>query len=170
MITQYELRKLLRFENGVFYWRESAKGVKRKDFRAGCIRNTGYEAIRINRRMYQSHVLAWLYEYGEFIPGEIDHINGVRNDNRISNLRRCNRSENSINRGKQSNNKSGVPGVGYRADTNSWYAFIGKGKVKKNGVVVSSGRTYLGCFKTKEEAVEARKSAEKIHFGEWARQ
>lgn len=169
MITQSELREVLRFENGVFYWRKSAKGVKRKDFRAGCLRNTGYEAIRINDEIYQSHVLAWLYEYGEFIPGEIDHINGIRNDNRLENLRRCSKSENSINKILQSNNTSGYPGVIFRSDTKKWSAFIGKGKVIKDGVVVSSGRTYLGCFNTKIEAIEARKAAEKLIFGDWAR-
>lgn len=170
MITQSELREALRFENGIFYWKKSSKGVKRKDFKAGCLRSAGYVAIRINKRIYQAHVLAWLYEYGEFIPGEIDHINGVRNDNRLENLRRCSKSENSINKTRQSNNTSGIPGVRFRTDTKKWYAYIGKGKVKKNGVVISTGRIYLGCFKTKIEAIEARKLAEKLIFGEWARQ
>ncbi|WP_422109091.1 HNH endonuclease [Xenorhabdus bovienii] len=54
--------------------------------------------------------IAWLYVYG-FMPKIIDHINRIRNGNRITNLRECDFSENARNRKIQTNNKSGINGV-----------------------------------------------------------
>lgn len=88
----------------------------------------------------------------------IDHINHNRLDNRMHNLRICTQQQNSINKSKQSNNKSGMTGVCWCKDKNRW-----KTRIQTNGKI-----KHLGYYKTKEEAIEARKQAEIEYFGEYA--
>lgn len=82
---------------------------------------------------------------------EIDHINSIRNDNRIENLRLVTRVENCRNQKQQCNNKSGVTGVSWHKASGKWLAFIHK-KEKK---------IYLGCFERLEDAAVERRLAEK---------
>lgn len=86
----------------------------------------------------------------------VDHINRDRLDNRKCNLRFCNLQENNMNKGIQSNNSSGYPGVSY--SKNKWRAYIG----------INGKQIHLGRYSTLEEAIEARKQAEIEYFGEFA--
>ena len=89
----------------------------------------------------------------------VDHINGNPLDNRKCNLRICTIQQNGMNRKVASNNNSGCTGVSKVKRYNKWQANIGyKGK-----------SYYLGLYDTKEEAIKARKEAEKKYFGEYAR-
>lgn len=113
-ITQEYLREILTYypESGLFFWRQSASTKIKVGQQAGGIDPNGYVRIRINRRKYQAHRLAWMYVHGTFPPKDTDHINRIRHDNRISNLRPATRSENKRNTGgPYSNNKSGFKGV-----------------------------------------------------------
>lgn len=94
----------------------------------------------------------------------IDHINHPKidekkYDNRKSNLRYANDSQNSMNRHKNSNNTTGVKGVYFKKDKKAkpWYAAIG----------LNYKMIYLGYFDNFEDAVKARKEAEEKYFGEW---
>ena len=91
---------------------------------------------------------------------EVDHIHGkkTRNDNRKSNLRLANRSQNGMNRGLSSNNTSGFSGVTFDSTKNKWIARIG----------YYNNSIRLGAFDTKEEAIKIRKEAEEKYFGEWS--
>lgn len=107
----------------------------------------GYYQLRINGKMYIQHRLAWLYCYGEFPTGDLDHINHIKTDNRISNLRVVDKSENNRNLPKRSDNTSGINGVWWHKDTKKWIAegmFDGK-------------KHYIGCFSDIEYAAIARK-------------
>jgi len=97
---------------------------------------------------------------GEFPPkgGEIDHINRDRADNRWANLRLATRSQNNMNAGLRSDNKSGHKGVSKRRDTGKWHARI---TVKRRILL-------LGNFHSFEDAVAARRAAERQFFGEFA--
>lgn len=88
----------------------------------------------------------------------IDHINHNRYDNRKKNLRICTQVQNSYNKKKQSNNKSGTTGVYYHKKKKRWYALIGFNKKHIS----------LGYYENKEDAIKARKEAEKKYFGEFA--
>ena len=117
----------------------------------GSIQTHGYRAISVNSKLYRAHRLAWLYVYGEFPKKQIDHINGNRSDNRISNLRVVSQSGNSQNRrASQKNNQSGYFGV--HACGKKWRAQI---RIDKK-------LTHLGLFDTPELAsmayVEAKRS------------
>lgn len=87
----------------------------------------------------------------------IDHKNRNPLDNRLDNLRPCTVQQNSMNRSIQRNNTSGVTGVYWSNTYNKWIATI-----KINGK-----RKHLGYFKEKEDAIEARRQAEIIYFGEY---
>ena len=101
----------------------------------------GYVFIGINGKHYLAHRLAWLFVYGKFPDGVIDHINGIRDDNRICNLRDVSFSDNSQNmRGPTKANKIGVMGAYKRHN-------LFEAKILVNGVLHR-----LGKFKTPEEA------------------
>ena len=90
----------------------------------------------------------------------IDHANGNKLDNRKSNLRECTIQQNSFNKGIRTNNTSGVTGVVWDKSRNKWHA-----KIQINGKLI-----YLGTFKEKEDAIQARRQAEIDYFGEYRRQ
>lgn len=155
-ITQDYLKSRLRYhpETGYFYWTSSSLQhlIGR---RAGGIRNVRYILIYLNGYQYYAHRLAWLYVYG-YMPKEIDHINRDKCDNRISNLRSCNRAGNSRNQ-KRRATKEGLPrGVQRKG---SRYA----AKITCNYV-----QHYLGRFDSPIEASKAYQSKRKELFGEFA--
>lgn len=148
-LTAERLKILLVYdrEQGLFTWRET-KGRARQGSVAGATDAYGYRVIRVDGKLYKAHRLAWLYEYGEWPEGLLDHINRAKDDNRIVNLRPVSQSGNMHNANRKS--KSGVPGVRWREERNRWVAQIRVGY-----------RNYvLGSFSTKEKAIDARLRAE----------
>ena len=97
MITQDRLMELLDYDSntGKFIWRGTRR-VKAGD-NAGTINHDGYIRIKIDNRLYMAHRLAWLYVYGQWPANTIDHINRIRSDNRIENLRDVTHRENMNN-------------------------------------------------------------------------
>lgn len=87
----------------------------------------------------------------------VDHIDRNRLNNLSSNLRLVTYSQNGMNKGKQSNNTSGIVGVSWDKSRNKWEAHI---KINKK-------KLHLGRFKNKEDAINARKEAEIKYFGEY---
>lgn len=106
----------------------------------------GYCHGRILRKRYKAHRVAWLLFHKEWPRHEIDHIDGVKTNNRIDNLRDCTGSVNSKNRGRQKNSTSGVSGVSWCPSRSKWEAYFYSERVK----------TSLGYFPTKEEASRSR--------------
>ena len=152
-LTQQRLQELLDYdpETGVFVWRKSPRsGWEGKQ--AGSVHSKGYVHIRIDGKGYKAHRLAWLYVHGDWPSGEIDHINRVKTDNRMSNLRDVDGSVNAMNRKVRSTNASGVSGVRQRSDNGKWSVKI--------------GQKYIGSFPTFDLAVNARQQAEKEYWRE----
>jgi hypothetical protein len=151
-LTQEELKAFLSYdpETGVFTRKKYRSHLAKVGDEAGWVDTKGYIRIEINHKPYGAHRLAWLYVYGKFPDGQIDHINGRQGDNRIANLRIASNSENQQNVGLKRNNKSGFIGVHWHSRTNKWRAAI-----KINGRHKS-----LGNFTSVEEAAAARKKAE----------
>ena len=117
--------------------------------KALCTKNKkGYLSGTIGGRGYLSHRVAWFLFYGAEPPEEIDHVNGIRDDNRISNLRSADRVVNCRNQFKRIDNTSGHTGV--TKSGARWLARIGSGK----------SRVTLGVFQNIDDAIEARKVAE----------
>ena len=152
-----ELRKIvmerLSYDSrtGLFKWKSRAASNVPKGAKAGTLeKSSGYVRIKISGRKYRAHRLAWLIVYGSFPPDQIDHINGIRHDNRIINLRAVTHAENSRNRALDIRNKSGYTGITYNKENNKWLARIGG----------TDKRVNLGHFENLEDAVEARRIAE----------
>jgi hypothetical protein len=130
-------------DTGIFYWNKiKSYKVKKGDIAGQVDKRTGHKNIRICGKLYASHRLAWLYEYGHFPEQVIDHINGVSGDNRISNLRDVSHLVNSQNtiKPKPYNKSSGLCGVSF--DKNKFVS-----RIRINGKKVSIGR-----FDKKEDA------------------
>lgn len=148
-------------DTGVFVWRERRKG-QRPDRVAGTRHSAGYITINLKRHgvgaIHFAHRLAWYYVHGRWPEGVIDHINGDRADNRIANLRDVSPSINGQNRkGPQSNSRSGVLGVSWKACRSRWLAQIRTG---------TGSTKVLGTFRTKEEAEAAYLAAKRqLHDG-----
>ena len=119
----------------------------------------GYGRVCFNGKQYRAHRVAWALHYGFEPEGILDHVNGDRLDNRISNLRQVDLSQNARNSGLSKNNTSGHKGVTWHQKAGKWVAQISMNKKNK----------YLGLFDDKKLAMEARDNAEKKYFGEHRR-
>ena len=126
---------------------------KRGD-RGGSLKPNGYRQVNIKGRLFQSARIVWLHQYGEWPRNQVDHINHVRDDDRLENLRDVTPQQNSHNlSGKRKNNTSGAVGVTWHARSKRWYAFI---YVKQKAI-------FLGSHATYEEAVAARHAGKVAH-------
>lgn len=157
-ITQTYLKSILDYnpQTGVFVWKKFV-GKKRNIKRyigkiAGGKDNLGRMQIRLNDKYHRLHRLAWLYIYGNWPDGHIDHINMDQSDNRISNLRIATRSQNQCNRGIQTNNTSGFKGVSFSKLHNKWHSYIKiEGKRKHIGLYKSKMAAYFAyCYEAKK--------------------
>ena len=145
LLTLERVKEILTYEpeTGVFRWRIARGSNAPAGAVAGSYATSGHWLIRIDGRNYRAHRVAWLYFYGQWPKNYIDHINGVRDDNRISNLRDVTRSVNQQNlRTAQSNSSTGLLGV--RAKRAK--------RVFDASIKVGPERIFLGSFKTAEEA------------------
>ena len=157
MLTQAELKSRLHYctDTGIFIWTNpTAHNVKCGD-KAGGLKSSGYIKITFNDIIYNAHRLAWLYVYGEFPNGILDHINRIKHDNRISNLREVTQSENLQNQSIRSSNKSGFRGVHFDSSKNKWVARI---SINKKNI-------RIGLFDNKQDAIDARKFTFNLNFG-----
>ena len=142
-------------ENGLLFWHKSAP-VPQRGKRAGYERQKKWgprRVVRYKAMNWYEHRVIWTLTNGE-IPKNtfIDHINGDPCDNKISNLRLACPMINARNRKLSINNTSGSPGVRMNKNKTHWVASI----------YSASKNQHLGTFETKEEAIAARKGAEKV--------
>lgn len=128
--------------NGAWDGKEAFTSFDKKKYKVGAIFNKSYKAHRI----------IWFYAYGEW-PNQLDHINGMKSDNRLLNLRNVNNSENRKNMGIQKNNTSGIRGISWSNRDKYWVSKI----------TVDKKEITLGYFKNLEDAKISRKNAEKEH-------
>lgn len=161
MLSKDQINDLLHYdsETGVFVWnRAPGRNFRLVGRAAGRIGSAGYVEIGLGGKRYMAHRLAWLLVYGQWPKRQIDHINRIKTDNRISNLREATVPQNGHNVGVQSRNTSGVRGVDWRPGRSRWRARL----------MVESTGVSLGNFSDFFEAVCARKSAERLYYGEFA--
>lgn len=158
-LTAARLRELLHYdpETGVFTRKVRTAQMMRVGDIAGNPHENGYITVQLLGRTYRAHVLAWLYTHSAWPPEDVDHINRVRHDNRISNLRLASRSENLQNSGLSRRNTSRHKGVRRQVlsgePTGRWQAFI----------YLHRRFTHLGIFSSVEDAAAARKAAEALY-------
>ena len=141
-------------ETGVLYWRIRNHSSIRRNYVAGSSKgnNNGYRQVSIKGKHYHEHRIIMMLCFGH-IPenAEIDHINHVRDDNRLVNLRFATQGENLKNQSVSSKNTSGVTGVYFSKARKKYIAQI----------EVNRETIYLGIFDTLESAAEARRQADR---------
>jgi hypothetical protein len=157
IMTREEIQECLDYDPGTgrISWRNKTSVRTKIGAEAGSIDGDGYRLISLRYKKRSAHRLAFEL-MGVDIPDgmQVDHINRKRDDNRWCNLRLVTGQQNNMNTKMQKNNKSGVTGVFWNNKKLRWVANISfKGKQR-----------YLGSFKNLEEAVYARRKAEK-EFG-----
>ena len=159
-MTPELLKELLDYDakTGVFKWKKR-RGRGIAGAIAGRISTSttapGYVQIMVSRKLYQAHRLAWLHVHGSMPYKQIDHINGIRSDNRIANLRLVNGALNSQNqRRARKDNKTGFLGV-------SLHRSRFQACIRKDRKIF-----HLGYFDSAKEAHEAYVKAKRaIHEG-----
>ncbi len=113
------------------------------------VTSEGYLRVSVGTRQYLAHRVAWAMVYGEWPTDQIDHINHIRHDNRISNLRVVSDAENRKNMKLRTDNGSGVAGVTWRSERKKWRARV---QVAGKGI-------FLGNFDSIDDAIKAREMA-----------
>ena len=126
---------------------------------SGALNEAGYIKITIDNKRYYAHRIAFAIYYGEWPDLFIDHIDGNKSNNKISNLRQANKSQNGCNRVAPKHNTSGYKGVCLDKRRNKWRA----------NIRLSGKQVWLGYYDTPEKAYLAYCEGAKTHYGEFAR-
>ena len=139
-------------DTGMFKWLDvsNCNGSKKSGWFLGSLDNKGYYKIGVLGKDYSAHRLAWYLMKGSFPKEQIDHINGVRTDNKISNLREVTNSQNQQNIKK-------ARGTCFNKRSKKWESAIGHKGVK----------IYIGLFNTEEEAHQAYLNKKREIFECW---
>lgn len=158
-LTAIELKTHLKYDakTGIFT-RNINKGKFKAGMVAGYLNKRGRVVINMFGGIYSASRLAWLYTYGEWPFGVVDHINGDPSDNRLCNLRDVSLKINQQNQIRaQSMSSSGVLGVSRsKTKKESWRAYI-----RVNGC-----QKYIGSFGNKADAANAYVAAKRmLHEG-----
>ena len=141
--TQERLRALFSYQDGKLVWRHGRGKILAGDI-AGRLKPDGYIAIGLDYAEYKAHRLIWKWHHGTD-PAILDHVNGIRHDNRIENLQEVTNREN-CNRGRDK--RCALP-RGVRRVRDKYQARI----------LIAGKRLYLGSFGTIEEAANAYRDA-----------
>jgi hypothetical protein len=138
-MNQDEIKKVFYYTNGKLYNQYYRSSNAKKDAESGCLDGQGYRIVKFNKKYYKTHRLIWIMHYGDISRKlEIDHINGIRDDNRIENLRLVTHQENQFNR-------PNVKGYCWNKNDQRWQSYI----------CVDSKTKHLGSFISEEDARQA---------------
>lgn len=139
-----DVKKVIDYDpiTGIFTWKEYRNQLATPGKVAGCVNSKGYLEITILGKRVKAHRLAWFYVYKEWPENHIDHINRIKTDNSINNLRIASISQNLANKALTKTNTSGLKGAFYNKRMKKWhssYSFNNK-------------RYHLGYFNSAEDA------------------
>lgn len=155
-LTQEYLLELFDYKDGQLY-RKIKVNNQLPGF-VGSKEKKGYFSVSINGKRYKVHRIIWFLQHN-FWPKQIDHINGIKNDNRIENLREASIAQNNQNSKLRKDNISGVKGVSWHKHKQRWLAKID----------VDKKRIQLGYFKSLKNAKSAITKARNKYHGNFAR-
>lgn len=151
ILNQSELKQYLDYDanTGHLTWIKKANKGTVINSRAGSLTPSGYRRVKLLGQQYAEHRLIWCWYYGHYPSQHLDHINHIRDDNRIINLREVTISENARNR-KTQNSKTSERGIWYCRRRDRFIAEI----------TLNGKKVYQGTFKTSDEAIKQRKLKE----------
>jgi len=158
--TYEEVARELEYDPGwgLFQWRIRKAGRDFGPFFAGSADANGYRVIRLNGKLYFAHRLAWLLSTGAWPANQIDHKDGNRSNNRISNLRECTNQENMLNSKLYITSASGIKGVHWHSKARKWEA----------QTYINGKKSYLGLFESIDDAKDCVMKAREKNHGEFA--
>jgi len=148
--SQEYLHKLFSYDGKDLIWKVQKSNNIKVGSIAGNKQKNGYNYIGIDGKIYFAHRLIWMFVYGYLPENQIDHVNRIKDDNRIENLREVSNQCNIQNAGMSKNNTSGIKGVHWCKRAKRWVAQITVNDKNKN----------LGKYKNKIDAAKARYQAE----------
>lgn len=150
--------EIFRYREGKLFWKISPMSRVKIGDEAGWLDDKGYLIVQWKGKNYKVHRIIYEMAYGA-IPDsyQVDHVNGIRTDNRVDNLRLATNAQNQWNACKRKTNTSGLKGVSWHKQKQKWESYI----------QIFGKKKPLGLFTTKEEAYAARLEAEKFYHGEF---
>ena len=143
---------------GIFYWNVNRQKIQKGSI-AGGLSGEGYIQIRVLGKKMGAHRMAWLLHYGTLPKNQLDHINEIKTDNRIENLREATHSQNMRNYTHNVKNTSGYKNVVWSKKSSKWQV----------GLRVNGKKKHIGLFNSINEAVEAAQSARQQFHGAFAK-
>jgi len=126
-LKREHLLSLYEYRDGSLYYKKNVSHKKIGDL-VGCLHPKGYYVTAIKARQYLIHRLIYMMHYG-YMPQFIDHINNIKTDNRIENLRSTSISQNAQNCKTPKNNTSGIKGI--TKHRNKWLVRISTNNKRK---------------------------------------
>ena len=114
-------------DTGVITWRVARRGIVKGSTAGGKLSSGGYLRVCVDGRLYYAHRIAWAITHGSWPSGVIDHINGIKTDNRLSNLRDVSQATNMHNQRNAQRTigrTSKYLGVAWAKRNNKWRAAI----------------------------------------------
>jgi hypothetical protein len=157
-ISQAEVLDIFTYSDGKLLWKISPAYKIKPGSEAGTLRKNGYRVVAYKGKDYRTHHLVYLMFNGEY-PKQIDHVNTVRDDNRIENLRLATNSENQWNKGLNANNTTGYKNI-------KWVQRLHKYVV---AIAVNAKSKHVGVYVTLQDAIEAAANARNKMHGTFAR-
>jgi len=151
MFNQKALKNKYFYSFGCLFYKKNGK-------RAGYAPRKGYSQIYFDDDLHYAHRLIYLYHHGN-MPKQIDHADGDKANNKISNLRECDKSLNACNSKIRIDNQSGMKGVSWNKQRSLWRAYIN----------AEGRRIELGHFACKSKAGDAVNAARTSLHGQFAR-
>ena len=156
-LNKDKLLKIFEYKNGELFWKKPFGKKTKVGQKAGSKQSLGYLQVSINKKKYLLQRIIFVMHHGYF-PKEVDHINGVKSDNRIENLRDVTRSQNINNKSKPITNTSGTKNVYFHPSRNKWQV-----KLFIHGVSKS-----FGYYDDLELATLVSQEARNKYHGEYA--
>lgn len=152
-----KLSDLYEYKEGKLFFKAS-RGGQRAGVRAGTLNPVnGYRYVHVQGKLHAEHRVIWFLHHDAW-PDEVDHINNIRDDNRIENLRQISRQANVMKRGMAKTNPYGFKGVRSKYGGKSWTVEIS----------VNRQRAFIGTFADKYDAATAYNFAAAELHGEFA--
>jgi hypothetical protein len=138
-LEQSLLHEMLDYQDGQLVWKNKKDNLAHLNGKvAGCMHKSGYRQIKFGQTLYPAHRIMWIYHNGSIDENmQIDHINGVKNDNRIENLRLVTAQQNCFNR-----SKFNAKGYCWNKTSQKWQATI----------TLNGKNKHLGLFASEEDA------------------
>jgi hypothetical protein len=146
-------------ETGELTWAKSPSPRIKVGAKAGSVGKKGYVVLGLKNRHYKAHRVVWLLVNKSWPKMSLDHINGVKTDNRIENLREATVTLNLANREKQKDTSSRFKGVHWVKAEKKW----------KAGIRVEGKKRHLGYFSCEESAAKAYDAEAKKLYGDFAK-